>query len=427
MFENLLDVKNCECGKDHSLITREYIVEENALLQMAEILDKLNFKKPLFIFDANTYKATAEKIRACLPQFKELILNGENVHPDEEKIEMVRLALMQGYDVGVAVGAGVICDITRYVTFKLGMPFICAPTAASVDGFVSDSAAVTLKGAKHTLPAQAPVAVIADLRVIANAPKYLAASGVGDMLSKYIAIADWKIGNLYTGEYYCPYVAKLTLEAVDGIVDSVEEIKQGKAEGMRKLMYGLLLSGICMQMTKITRSASSFEHHYSHFLEVIPYNNVKKDALHGEKVGIATLLAVKYYPTFVNLTQKIYKENLPNAFDINKIIDKYAKFGDFTKQMLIDQNLPTVTDNLNIELLKANFDEAVRIARELPTYDKLKQVLTTLGGYTSPAQINLSEEENAEVLSLCCYIRNRFTMLRLVCDYNLFDFFNDLS
>ena len=78
-----------------------------------------------------------------------------------------------------------ICDIVRYVAFKQDVPFIAVPTAASVDGFVSDSAALTLNGAKITLPAKAPNAVVADLAIIAAAPKKMTASGVGDMPVSY--------------------------------------------------------------------------------------------------------------------------------------------------------------------------------------------------------------------------------------------------
>src|SRR5699024_4971368 len=58
--------------------------------------------------------------------------------------------------------------------------------------------------------------------------------------------------------------------------------------------YGLLLSGLAMQMMGNSRPASGAEHHFSHLweMEVI---NPHVDALHGEKVGVGLVLALAYY------------------------------------------------------------------------------------------------------------------------------------
>ena len=53
-------------------------------------------------------------------------------------------------DILIAVGAGTIHDLTRYIAFAKGIPFISMPTAASVDGFVSTVAAMNWKGMKKT-------------------------------------------------------------------------------------------------------------------------------------------------------------------------------------------------------------------------------------------------------------------------------------
>lgn len=301
------------------------------------------------------------------------------------------------------------------------------PTAASVDGFVSDSAALTLNGAKITLPAKAPNAVVADLAIIAAAPKKMTASGVGDMLSKYISIADWKIGHLITGEYFCPFVSDLTLEAVDMIVQNIEKINAGDIESFGILMKGLLLSGVAMQMVGITRPASSFEHHVSHYLEIVPVPGVDHSALHGEKVGIATIQAAKYYPVFARRLKRIYEENIPNRFDIERVKAYYAPYSDGIVAAVEKENTPTVTSRLDPALLRQNYAEVIRIADAVPSPEKLTEVLNTVGGYTAFRDINMTDEQFKETMKICCYIRNRFTMLRLMCDFELFDFDRELK
>lgn len=429
MFEEILDVSGCACGKNHTLQTREYIVEKDAMKKLPALLARLfPSAKPLAVFDRNTHRAAYPKFGAALPEVPACILADDEIHADERQIDLVTQALRDGgHDLLLAVGSGVICDVVRYVAFKQELPFIVVPTAASVDGFVSNSAAMTLNGAKITLPAKAPNAVVADLEVVAAAPKKMTASGVGDMLSKYISIADWKIGHLITGEYFCPFVADLTIEAVDMIVQNIEKINSGDIDSFGILMKGLLLSGVAMQMVGITRPASSFEHHFSHYLEIVPVEGVNRAALHGEKVGIATIQAAKYYPIFARRLSRIYKENIPNQFDIECVKGYYAQYPAGIVAAIEKENTPTITAKLDRRLLEQNYDEVLRIAGEVPSAEALTETLRAIGGYTSYHDINMTDEQFKETMKVCCYIRNRFTLLRLVCDFALFDFDAELK
>ncbi len=428
MFEDILDVADCACGKDHTLKTRDYIVERDAMQKLPALISRLfPGTKPLAVFDGNTHKAAYPKFSASMPDTDVLLLKGDVIHPDEEQLGCVTQAVKEnGCDLLLAVGAGVICDIVRYVAFQLEIPFIAVPTAASVDGFASDSAALTLNGAKVTLPAKGPSAIVADLEIIAAAPKKMTASGVGDMLSKYIDIVDWKIGNLISGEYFCPFVASLTTEAVDMIVQNIEGISQGDVESCGILIKGLLLSGIAMQMVGITRPGSSFEHHFAHYLEVVPIEGVDHSALHGEKVGIATLQALKYYPIFTRRLSRIFEANMENQFDMERVKGYYAQYPSGVVAAVEKENTPTITRRLDPALLEKNYEEAVRTADTLPSPEAIEKVLETVGGYTHWHDIGMTDDQFKETMGICCYIRNRFTMLRIMCDYELFDFKNEL-
>ncbi len=429
MFEDILSVTGCACGRDHTLVTRDYIVERDAIPKLPGLLEE-SFPglKPLAVFDTNTYDAAYPKIGKAMPQLDTLILSGEKIVPNELQLDAVTNALKTGgFDLLLAVGSGVITDIVRYVALKQNIPFISVPTAASVDGFVSDNAALTLNGAKVTLPAKAPNAVVADLEIIAAAPLKMTASGVGDMLSKYISVADWTIGHLISGEYFCPFVADLTLKAVNIIVDNIEAISKGDIDSIGTLMEGLLLSGITIQMVQITRPASSFEHHFSHYLEVTPIEGIDHDALHGEKVGIGTVQAAKYYSTFAKRLGRIFEENLPNKFSIERVKEYYSQYPQNVVDMVEKENTPTITSNLKPELLRQNFDQVLNVAAQVPSSEKIVDTLRVVKGYTDYHQIGMTDEQFKETMKICCYIRNRFTLLRLMCDYELFDFDTELE
>ena len=170
----------------------------------------------------------------------------------------------------IAVGSGTIHDITRFCAYTKGIPLVSCPTAASVDGFCSSVAAMTWDGFKKTFTAVAPKLVVADLDVISKAPMFLTKSGFGDMVGKFIALADWKIAHALTGEYFCPTIHDITLAATKAVVNSTESIKNGDIAAYEKLTYGLLMSGLAMQLLGNSRCASGAEHHISHLIEMQP-------------------------------------------------------------------------------------------------------------------------------------------------------------
>ena len=158
----------CECGKHHALTTEYCIVEKGCLNDFSKIASNCGLSGySVAIYDENTYLAT----KGVHPDANcEIVLPTENLHADNHGIELAEKQLPHKVDYLIAVGAGTIHDITRYLAYKYSIPFVSCPTAASVDGFCSSVAVVTWNGFKNTFTAVAPKLVIADLNVIVNAP-----------------------------------------------------------------------------------------------------------------------------------------------------------------------------------------------------------------------------------------------------------------
>ena len=60
-------------------------------------------------------------------------------------------------DLVLAVGAGTIHDLSRFVAHQYRIPFVSVPTAASSDGFTSTVADMTWNGVKKVFQASAPL------------------------------------------------------------------------------------------------------------------------------------------------------------------------------------------------------------------------------------------------------------------------------
>ena len=112
-----------------------------------------------------------------------------------------------------------------------------------MDGYASAVAPLLHRGLKIQRPAVCPEIIVCDLDVLATAPMHMIASGVGDVLGKYIAKADWELGAIINGEPCCPVCVEMVTNAVNALVDNVDEIARKTEKGMRILIEALLLAG----------------------------------------------------------------------------------------------------------------------------------------------------------------------------------------
>ena len=350
----------CRCGKEHHVDVQEIIIEEGAADRLEEAMCDGFLKQyisPLLICDTNTMKATEEVMEDIYDRCQVLTLDAEGLHADEHAVQIVENYMEEDIDLILAVGSGTIHDISRYIAFQYKVPFVSVPTAASVDGFVSNVAAMTWKGLKKTVPAVPPVAVFADTRIFADAPARLTASGVSDLLGKYICLADWKIAHLLTGEYICDRIVELEEKALRTVVSSLREIAQGEGNGCEELMYALILSGLAMQMVGNSRPASGAEHHMAHYWEMDALARGEEHPLHGNAVGVAAVLSASLY--------QLAADQLPPGFP-------------------------------------------------LPDKQRLLSLLKQAGGCASPKDLGIRRELCLESLLHAMELRDRFTILRLL-------------
>lgn len=282
-------------------------IEKGSIEALPEYLNHNGFNHAALIADYHTWKAAGRELSSILEQdgcevTPVLITPNTNgqVLSDEQSIVQVLVETPTQADVIIAVGSGTIHDISRFCSYKMGVPFISVPTAASVDGFTSKGAPLILRGFKQTIQTSSPIAVFADIDILKEAPLEMTAAGFGDMIAKITSLLDWKISYWVNDEPYNETAANLTRRSLNNCLENVNEIAKADDEGIRILIKALIESGLVMLLLDFSRPASGGEHHISHYWEMDLLKKGAPQVLHGAKVGVATAILIQLYQSYAN-------------------------------------------------------------------------------------------------------------------------------
>ena len=399
----------CACGKSHAIVTKMAVIEPGCLKKLESYRAEWHITGKLCaLYDANTYRAAAGRRPAAE---QEIVLDPAGLHADEASVRLVLARLAPDTAVIAAVGSGTIHDIARYCAHERGLRFLSCPTAASVDGFCSTVCAMTWYGYKKTMPAVAPELVVADTELLAAAPAALIRSGVGDILAKYTALADWQISHVLTGEYFCEKIRGIMADAVQAVRAETQSAGCTGAAACEKVMYALLLSGIAMQMMGSSRPASGAEHHISHMIEMgAEALQPAFPAPHGEKTGVGTLLAVREYKRLAAVP-----DIAGFAVDFAPLSAAYirAVYGERLAEAILNENREDCLAGVTRQQLIRCWPAVREIVAGLPEEQELQDILTSIGAKHTLAEIGVAEDKRGILLDASPCVRNRLTLMRL--------------
>ena len=404
-------MSNCPCGREHTFDLEALEVAKGNLKRAGEILSKYNFpKKILFVADNNSFRVTSGLMESLIAEGFTLqvrIYDDMKVARMEE-VEEIK-ALCSLVDGVLSVGTGSVNDICRYGSFLADKPLAIFATAPSMDGFASDSAPIIKDGFKYSYLCRQPRIIMADSTILAQSPTELKAAGFGDMVAKYIAMADWRIAQLVCGDYLCERVCDLVREATNKIISLCDKINSQSEEAVEAIMEALALSGIAMQLAKCTRPASGTEHIISHFWECKKLEKGVISDYHGKKVGVATLVVADVYHKVAKMKNVVCKKE---SLDWQEIYDAYGPVLSVDVKKL---NNPTITDLVDPELVTANWDKICRIIEEeIPPVEKLKEYFAIAGAVTTGEEIAVDKQLFDAGLTYHPYMRYRMTLARLM-------------
>ena len=197
----------CTCGKNHSVGIETIKVGKGVITELPTVIKSYEGKKVFIIEDAHTYEVAGKKVEELLKdKFKvsKYVFNEEHLHPNELALGRLLLEIPGDTSLIIAVGSGTINDISRFLSCKLHIPYVIVGTAPSMDGYASVVSPLIRDGVKVTYDGVYPLAIVCDSDIMKEAPMLMIQAGLGDILGKYTALADWHIANNFKWRIFLP-------------------------------------------------------------------------------------------------------------------------------------------------------------------------------------------------------------------------------
>jgi glycerol-1-phosphate dehydrogenase [NAD(P)+] len=270
-------------------LPREVIVGRGVVSQVGEVCLRLGFSgTALIVSGPITYPLVGERVGKSVAAAGFVVdhVIVKEASPSVLAEVLARIRKSKAKTV-LAVGGGKDIDLAKLASAKASINFISIPTAASHDGISSPYASI--KGAEkpYSVRGQAPVAILADMDVLAESPYKLLAAGCGDVVAKFTAVKDWQLAHKLKNEYYGDYAAELALMSAELVTKNGRDIVQRRLEGVRTVVEALISCGVAMSIAGSSRPCSGAEHLFSHALDIV----AGETSLHGERAGVGAVLS----------------------------------------------------------------------------------------------------------------------------------------
>ena len=393
-------------------------------------------KKVVTVADVNTFAAAGQRVcdiltAAGIPMAENFIFRDPELYAEWSYLEELEAYLRQIDAVPVAVGSGVINDLTKLASHHLGRRYVIVGTAASMDGYTAYGASITYEGNKQTFDCPAPLGVVFDPAVAAKAPAGMSASGYADMLAKVPAGADWIIADTVGSESFDDFSFGLVKKNLRKALSDPTAVANGDVEATGMLADGLIMSGFAMQAISSSRPASGTDHQFSHFwdMEGLCFNG--RHVSHGFKVGIGTMVSTACLEFLIskdlsNIDIDACVAAWPSWEEQEAYIRKIfeGKPGHLARGLAESKAKYCGPEELRRELKAVAASWPVlreRIREQIIPFDDVKEMLRLVGAPSSPEEIGVSKARLRDTFKCIPFMRNRYTGIDLIYRAGLLD------
>ena len=402
--------------------TKDLVIGAGVLNQTPALFTKLfPGEKAVIVADTTTYEVAGQAVEHYLREAgvevaPAHIFTDPHLYAEWSFVEELENYLKGVDAIAIAVGSGVINDLTKLVSAHLGRKYMVVGTAVSMDGYTAFGASI-----KQTFSCPAPYGVLLDSEISAAAPKHLAASGYADLIAKIPAGADWMLADIMDTEALDAFSFGLVQDGLREALSAPAAVFEGDVEMTEKLAEGLIMSGFAMQALQSSRPASGIEHQFSHCWDMENLCHNGEHVSHGFKVGIGTLASTA-------ILEYLLEKDLENL-DVEKCVEAWKSLEEIeecakqtfagnaglTARALEEtRNKYVDKDGLRKQLtaIKESWPTLKeKIRAQIIPFDEVYANLKAVGAPYEPEMIGVSRERFRKTLTYMPYMRSRITAI----------------
>ena len=423
----------CACGREHTVSLSHVAIEAGAIDRLPAYVLEFNCKKAFLLADQNTFSVAGERVCAALKKsgiaFEKYVFPQEELEPDEWAVGSAVMHFDKSCDLVVAIGSGVINDIGKILANTTALPYFIVATAPSMDGYASATSSMTMDGVKISLPSKCPDVILGDIEILKNAPLRMLQAGFGDMLAKYISIAEWRISHEITGEYYCERVAELIRECLGQCTDNAVGLLRREEGAVKAVFEGLVIGGAAMAFAKVSRPASGVEHYVSHVFDMRGVAFGTKCELHGIQCAVATAMAAGLYEKLLTTSPDREKAlSYVRDFSYGEWSKTLKSFiGKGANAMIAleksEQKYDPARHERRLAVILQKWDSICEIVRrEIPPKAEIEKLLSLIGAPKTPKELGWENDLKTAFMATKD-IRDKYVLSRLLWDLGLLDEF----
>ncbi|TDO51310.1 glycerol-1-phosphate dehydrogenase [NAD(P)+] [Kribbella sp. VKM Ac-2527] len=246
-------------------------------------------------------------------------------------IKLVEQVRKNRYDAVVGIGGGTVLDVTKFAAARLGLPMVAVATNLAHDGIGSPISTLDNDAGRGSYGVPAPIAVLVDLDLVAQAPPRSIRSGIGEIVSNLSAVADWEASHRLHGEEIDGLAISLARTSANAVMNHPGGILDDNF--LSALAEGLVLSGLSMVVAGTSRPSSGACHEVSHAIDLM---HPDRRVYHGEQVGLGAAFAWFLrgdQQLFTATVDCLHRHGLPvRPVDLGFSLEEFAAIVDYAPQ-----------------------------------------------------------------------------------------------
>ena len=291
-----------------------------------------------------------------------------------------------------------------------------------MDGYTSAGAPLTRDGFKKTIGCRPPLAILADLDVVASAPAEMTGWGYGDLAGKVPAGGDWIIADALGLEPIDAVAWPLVQDNLAGWLAEPDKVKAGEPAAIEDLFAGLTLAGLAMEFHGTSRPASGADHQIAHIFEMESLMHEGERVSHGACVALGTVTSMQLFDFALSqdLAALDHAAILAAAPSLDaKKAEIEATFAPALAEKALQEtsakHASPEVHRARLEMLAGIWPQLqARLSTHMMRAPAMVALLERAGAPTRPEHIGIDEARLYRTVLAGRFIRSRYTILDLL-------------